>query len=154
MYENELAGEILFTPLVNVSGLCVINFLKTSCFFFLSHFILPDLVSLQRSHVYLHDWCELAIHPANHLATHLRLHRANSGATEASDRGWWGDPEPCGWGEWGGRAGWEDTSHQATQNRWVLYFLSLFLFFIPVVFVSTGCCVNGFKDFRFSDSYN
>lgn len=86
---------------------------------FVSHRITSDLLSFQRAHVHLHDRCQLAMHSADHVPAHLRLHRADSAAAEASHRGRRGDPEPRGRGERGGRARREDASHQAAQNRWV-----------------------------------
>lgn len=76
-----------------------------------------DLLSFQRAHVHLHDWCQLAVHSPNYLPAHRRLHRANPAAAEASHRGGWGNPEPCRGGERGGGAGWEDASNQVAQNR-------------------------------------
>ena len=105
----------LFTLLVDVDVLVAIIHLFTV--FYVTNSILSDWVSFQRAHVHLHDWRQPALHPADHLPAHLGLHGADSGAAEASDRGRWGDPEPRDRGERGGRAGWEDASHQATQNR-------------------------------------
>lgn len=86
---------------------------------------LSTFLFFQRAHVYLHDWCQLAIHSAHHLPTHLGLHGENSVAAETFKWGRWGNPEPRDWGEWGGSAGWEDSSNQVTQNRWVVDLLSL-----------------------------
>lgn len=78
-----------------------------------------DFMSFQCAHLHLHDRCQLAIHTANHLSAHLWLHRANSVAIEAPNRGRWGDPKPRDWREWGGSTGRENTSNQAAQNWWV-----------------------------------
>lgn len=96
---------------------CTISHYKLLCIFFCVS--CSDLLSFQRAHIHLHDWCQPAIHSADHLPAHLWLHRPNTAAAEASNRGWWGDPESRDWGERGGSAGREDASHQATQNRWV-----------------------------------
>lgn len=66
---------------------------------------------LQRAHLYLYDWRQLAVHAADHVATHFRLHRANSAAAQASNGGRRGDPEPRVRGEWSGRAGRANTSN-------------------------------------------
>lgn len=66
---------------------------------------------LQRAHLYLYDWRQLAVHATDHVATHFRLHRANSAAAQASNGGRRGDPEPRVRGEWSGRAGRANTSN-------------------------------------------
>lgn len=75
-----------------------------------------SLLCSQRAHVHLHDRCQPAVHSADHLAAHRRLHRADPAAAQAADGGRRGDPEPRGGGEWSGRAGREDAGHQAAQN--------------------------------------
>lgn len=78
-----------------------------------------DFLSFQCAHLHLYDWCQLAIHSADHLPTHLGFHRADSAAAETINRGRRGDPESRDWGERSWRAGRKDASNQATQNRFV-----------------------------------
>lgn len=106
-------------------------------FFFPPHLFLSDLVSYQCAHIHLHDRCQPAVHPANYIAPHLGVHRADPVAAEASYGGRWGDPEPRAWGEWGGRARWENTSHQASQNRWVTGIVTM-----NDVLMHSGYCGN------------
>lgn len=108
MCGNESAGEVLFPPLEHVN----VPLIRRKPWSRISS-------SLQRAHLYLHDWCQPALHAADHIATYFRLHRANSAAAQTPHRGRRGDPESRDRGEWSGRAGREDTSDQAPQNRCV-----------------------------------